>query len=119
MPKRRLVKGLFTLSALLSAMVAAISAVAGTAGAATPDGYGCYWENAYSNKLWVRQYPDKSAATLGSLTDGTLFWGTKYNAYNQGVHWVRVSAGGWVNADYIVYIKGWDKTYTQSYCLGL
>lgn len=120
MPNRRIVKTLTTLSALLCATAAAMSAVAGAAGAAAdPSAAGCYWENAYgSPKLWVREYPATDAPTVSSLSIDTHFWGTRYNAYNDGDHWVELSTGGWVNAHYILYIEGYNKYYTKTFCLG-
>jgi hypothetical protein len=80
-------------------------------------GLGCYWENAYGNpKLWVREYPATDAPIISSLSEDTQFWGTKYNAYNDGEHWVQVNTGGWANADYLLFVKGWDKTYTKAFC---
>jgi hypothetical protein len=118
MTKKMIVRRLGIVSALLCATVAAIGIGAGTAGAAPNPTYpGCLWKNVKGDPLWVRQYPDKNTAILGSITQTNLFWATKYNAYNQGAHWVELSAGGWVNADYIAYNSG-NKGYTQSYCYG-
>jgi hypothetical protein len=117
MTYRKTVKRLTTLGVLLCATVGAMGAVAGTAAAApNPASPGCYWENAYASpKLWIRQYPSTDAATIYSLSEDTLFWATKYNAYNDGVYWVELSTGGWANVTYLLYVRG-EKGYTEAFC---
>ncbi len=118
MTKKMIGRRLRIVSALLCATVAAVCAGAATAGAAPNPTYpGCQWRNVSGDPLWVRQYPDKNTAVIGSINKTNLFWATKYNAYNEGVHWVELSAGGWVNASYISYVGG-NKGYSQSYCYG-
>jgi hypothetical protein len=79
------------------------------------DPYVCLWENAYGNpKLWIRQYPSTDARTIYSITYHGHFWATKYDAYNDNVHWVQLQSGGWANASYLWHIGGG----TESYCTG-
>ena len=98
MTRRNTVKRLATRGALLCATVAALCAVpVGTASA--QGNFICRWENAYANpRLWIRAYPSTDAQTIYSITYGGDFYGTPYAAYNDGTHWVQLSAGGWANA---------------------
>src|ERR1700733_9113231 len=111
------VKRLTALAALLCATVGVMAAVAGTASAAPdPASPGCYWENAFASpKLWIRQNPSTSSPTIYSISEDTLFWATKYNAYKDGVDWVELGIGGWANASYLLYVRG-GQGYTQAFC---
>lgn len=106
MTKRHMVKRLAARGALLCATVAALSALpVATASAQNP--YLCLWENAYGNpRLWIRQYPSTDARTIYSITYHGRFYATKYDAYNDGVHWVQLESGGWANASYLVLPEG-------------
>ena len=46
------------------------------------------------------------AQTIYSITYGGDFYGTPYAAYNDGTHWVQLSAGGWANAKYLAWAGG-------------
>jgi hypothetical protein len=107
-----MVKRLATWSALLCATIAAMSGV-GVSTARAAD-TGCLWENAHANPtLWIRQYPSTSAPILFGVSYHGHFYATKYDAYNNGAHWVQLQAGGWANATYLMWLGGYDRSYCE------
>jgi opacity protein-like surface antigen len=113
MTKRNMVKRLAMRIALLCATLAAMGTVAVGAASAmqrqAPEGYPCEWENVYARPtLWIREYPTTSAYVLYGISFGGHFFGTPYEAFNNGVHWVGVSSGGYANASYLELLEGSD-----------
>jgi hypothetical protein len=111
---RHLRTRLATIGVLVCVASAAMSAVGvGTAGAWTTQD--CHWENtsAYP-RLWIRLHPDVNSRTLYSVSYHSTFWASPYMAYNDNVHWVELSSGGYANASYIGWIMGGaDQQYCQ------
>jgi|ERR1700733_8224267 len=75
----------------------------------------CLWKNTLANpKLYIRQYPSKDAAVVGSVPLNGTFFGSDRSHFNEDVFWVQLDAGGWANYTYLTWVKG--GTMTESYC---
>lgn len=76
----------------------------------------CLWENVSADPvLYIRQYPSKDAAVVGSVPLTGRFFGSDRGHFNEGVYWVQLDAGGWANASYLKWISG--GRMTESFCM--